>query len=641
MESTLLALLATAVVGFVPGALLYRVVRPAGTRLECAALAPTISYAVIFLFGEVADLVGLPFAPGPFLVLIGLTAVVAVGRRAKRRRTGGFAVESSGIPKPAAILLLAAIVLGALVWILGSRGLATTPPYTDSVNHGVMVAQVVRLESLDPGLLLSSDLLSRPTGETAFYPLALHGHVALVHRLFGVSIADGLYASTLLFSAVIFPIGLFFAARTLRPRGDLVPGLAALLGSVIGFVPILPMSFGGLPLVIGLAMVPGVATLCGRYLLQGTDRGDALVGVLGLVGVLATHTSEIPLLAILLGCSAVESWVRKDVSLGTLVRRGAVLGSLCLLLVAPILPSLVGGTSERSGIDERAAVPIGRAVANLRDLVVLQPGFEVFALLAAVGVVLCIKRRRHLGVVGGGGVILLLYFIAACHDGPLSALTVPWYQHPGRVALNFAVLVPFFAALALHDLGPVLRRVIADDGAKPRARPAVLVAALFAVLAVMLNSNALRTLLQDRVLVGSDAREAFAYLRTQVEPGERILNDGNTDGAMWMYAYEGLVPVMGLHPARPGPSWEERVWLLENLPRLGEDPRVDEALEKYNARFVYFDLRTFPENPHHIDGKALEDTPRVCERLRRGTVRVLEIVSEPGCHLELAAGTTG
>ena len=245
---------ALVLVAIVPGTLLYRAVRPTGSRFECLVLAPILSLAFVFLFGELASVTGLAFAPLPFIVALAPPAAVAAWHRFGRHRRP----EPSSLPRAAAVLLAGGLAISALSWVLGVGSLGSTPPYTDSVNHGLMAAQVADRESLDPGRVLGSDPSDQTpnTGETAYYPLAIHGEVALANRLFGIGFADGLLAVTFLFAVVVLPLGLFAATRALVPESPSTAGLSALLGAATGFFPLLPLSFGGLALVVGMAMVP-------------------------------------------------------------------------------------------------------------------------------------------------------------------------------------------------------------------------------------------------------------------------------------------------------------------------------------------------------------------------------------------------
>jgi|GEM_PF-4087808 len=622
------AVLVLAVLLVVPGALLYRLFRPAGSRLECIALAPVLSLAFVWLLGEFSTVTGVPFAPIPYLTAVAVLAVPAGWRRA--RRPGP--IERSNIPRRTALLLAGGIALSATSWVIGIQGHGTTPPYTDSVNHGLMAAQVSDRQSLDPAEVLGSDPSDRTPqrDETAYYPLAIHGTVAIAHRLGGIGFADGLLAVTFLFSAFVLPLGLFAAARTLVAASPTTAGLTALLGGTTGFFPLLPLSFGGLPLVVGLAMVPSVAMILVEHLSGRDTLAAAGLGALGSVAIVGTHTSELPLLAIIVGCTALALLMRHRVTIIRLLQRAAVAGVLFVVLVAPSLGSLAGGTSERSAIDEGHPTSIIGALVNLRGIVA-QGGADFLALAAIVGVVVCLRRRWHTGLLAAAGCNLALFMIASCIQGPLRAVTVPWYQHPGRIALNFVLFIPFFAALGLVELAPAVARRCQPTRSVGDPAPALTIAVLLAVAGFAAGTSDLGILFRDRVVVGPDALAAFSYLKAHVQPKERVLNDANTDGSMWMYAFDGVVPLLGLTPAIHTESYTERLWLMTNLPSLGRDPRVAEYLQKYDVHYIYFDDRTFTQNPHHISGDALRTMGGLCEVFHRGTVHVYGITGSASC----------
>src|SRR5436305_1619297 len=118
MQPTAAGLVALALLAWVPGALLYRAVRPDGPRVECAAIAPTLSFALVFLLGEAATVLSFPFAPGPFLALVTVVAVVAAARW-WRARAGDRPSARAAVSRPAALLLLGGIALGSASWLLG------------------------------------------------------------------------------------------------------------------------------------------------------------------------------------------------------------------------------------------------------------------------------------------------------------------------------------------------------------------------------------------------------------------------------------------------------------------------------------------------------------------------------------------
>ena len=627
MDPSPSALLAIGILGFVPGFLVYRAFRPTGFVSEAVAIAPVLSFGFVFVLGEIVAVAtcfrspSLPRGPGRD-GRGGGAAVVA-----DEQATGG--ARTPALEAEAAALLAGGVFLVAGSWVLGIRALGSTPPYTDSSNHGLMAAQAPPMRASIPGPFSGRmpgrwppRMRRRSTRwrSTAKWPWRTVSSGS-------ASPTDSLSAATMVFSVFVLPPGLFLAVRRLVPENPLLAGLAALLGATIGFFPVLPLSFGGLPLVIGLAMVPAVAVAAGRYLTGAGSLPDAAIVAFGAVGILATHTSEVPFLALFLGPVLAEASAcgpgepRRPTPGGSRSWRRR---SCCS---PPTLPLIAGGTDERSGIDEGRTASLGDALGALRA-VVGQGGADVVAVLALVGVGLCLRRRRHLPR-------------RRHHRGHPRALRRRLRRTrspPGR----HGAVVPASRSYR-HEPGPsdpLLRcarpgrtgpALVARGRGRAGFAPAVLVAGALALAGFSTGAANMRTLFHERVVVGADAEAGFAYLEAVVQPGERVLNDANTDGSMWMYPFRGVVPLLGLRPARSTPSWDERVWLIENLPAIDRDPRVRELLRTYNVRHVYFDDRTFSHNPHHVDGEALRNTAAFCPRFSRGTVRVYEIVGPPGC----------
>lgn len=633
------ALLVMALVLFVPGGLLYLALKPRGSLLEAAALAPALSLAFVFLMGEACMVAGLPFDPLRLAVPLGV-----IGAAAAYRLRGRAAVEAervdSGVrttSRQAGALLVLGMLLSGLTWLVGLQGQATTPPNRDSANHGVMVTQVASLETMDPSRVLSSELLGgaqEGSGGTSFYPLALHGEVALAHRLAGVGIAAGLLAAAFLFGAIVLPIGVFLLTRALVPRSPVVAGLAALLVAGTGCLPLAPMYFGGMTLIAGMAMVPVATVVATRYLINGGDWAAGLTVALVAVGIAATHTSEAPLLAIFCGALLVEEILRgggRALAVAA-AQRIAGLGFACVVLMLPSLGAFAGGTAERSGFDESPIVSLPSALRGFIDVVSFPSSLDLVVLLALAGLGLCVYQRRQLAMAFSLVLAAILYVVSATLEGPIQILTLPWYHHPARLAFNAALLVPVFGAIALSAAGTRLARLTrkGHEAGLSVLLPS-LVAFFIGVIGMVNHASAFRIMFDRHVLVDSDAIAAFSYLGGELETGEQVLNDSNNDGGLWMYAFEGVPPLLGLEPARPSPSWRERSWLLAHLPDLATDPKVAALLGKHNVRFVYLNDRHFDRHPHVLTVEATRATARVCERVNRGTAHVFEVVPEGDC----------
>lgn len=635
------ALLAILVVAFLPGVLLFRTLHPRGHLLECLAIAPPLSLAVVFLLGHFTALTGLPFGPPLFFGVVGFLAAAALGTKHRTRREqsaeGRRGKGTSTASRYGVALLLVGIGLSGVTWLAGTSGPRVTPPYRDSANHGLMAARVARLQTMEMDKVLASEEGNEDaTGGTAFYPLALHGEVALAHRIAGVTIADGFLAATIVFAALVLPIGFYLLARFLIPESSLVAGLAVILYAGLGFFPFLPVRWGMIALIVGVAMVPAAAVVLARYLRVGGERVQACTAALAAVGIFATHPSEVPLLLLLTGSLLAQTALQSGgwALLRVATRRAVVLGTICLAMLLPILGSVMSGASERSGIDGGPEHTLAAASVGLIRQLSFPRRVDALALLALVGLGFCLWRRRHFAMVFTLASLLALCLVAAVVDGPLRGLTAPWYNQSPRIAYNLVLVVPFFAAVALATTASAQRRQLGPFGLTSRARvaAAITLASVLAVTGSLSNIEVVRYAFRGDVLVDADSLAAFSYLDASVRTDEQVLNDVNSDGGLWMYAFHGIAPALALDPAEPNESWRERLWLLAHLPDLGPHPQVEALLAKYRVRFVYLNDRHFVDDfPHYLSAVELQSTPGICERFHRGTSHVFEVVPSGDC----------
>jgi hypothetical protein len=93
-------------------------------------------------------------------------------------------------------------------------------------------------------------------------------------------------------------------------------------------------------------------------------------------------------------------------------------------------------------------------------------------------------------------------------------------------------------------------------------------------------------------LADSQARDAWAYLRAHLRPGERVLNDAN-DGSGWMYMTEQVLPVFPSRVIRT-PAWAGRIYLLNHAGGVESDPVARRAADQWNVEWAYVGPRSFP-----------------------------------------------
>src|SRR5205823_4034690 len=114
----------------------------------------------------------------------------------------------------------------------------------------------------------------------------------------GVPAGDGLIAATIILAGIAYPLGLYALARRLAPDTPLVAGFAALLAPLLPLFPYKPIAWGGIPLIAGMAIVPGAVWLAVEAIDSG-QRARMALAAFAFAAVFATHTSEIPLLVAL------------------------------------------------------------------------------------------------------------------------------------------------------------------------------------------------------------------------------------------------------------------------------------------------------------------------------------------------------
>jgi uncharacterized protein DUF6541 len=319
---------------------------------------------------------------------------------------------------------------------------------------------------------------------------------------------------------------------------------------------------------------------------------------------------------------------------------------LTAVMFAPTLGEFAGGTSERSAITFAGLDHDYKSL--IKPIVTLETG-DLFALerqvflavLAFAGAGIWLMRRRWAWVLGWTSVMTLTFLAGASDSWIVEQLTFPWYRIGRRIDWNQAFFVPFFAAvaLALAVIGVV--RLL-------HTRWAILLASAFAVtgFTVLTGAHAYtasRSFLHDSLTVNSTlssqarvdraAEAAFRWLHDHVHGDETVVNEANVDGSLWMYPQEGVRPLLGWAPSSLSSfrekyattDWMNRTYLLANVERVGENPRVDELVDKYNARWVYFDDRNFPLTRHVLRLDGLRKSAHISEVFHRNHVHVFRV----------------
>lgn len=617
-----LALVLALALALVPGMLALAALRPGAGAVRNLAVAPAVSLGLLWISATILGLVHLPVAPGTVLpIALGapLVGAVVVRRRGTAGGRGALRVDRWDVAGVAT-----GIVLSLVLWVSVSQWLRLGVPNDDGSHHGFYTARILVTSSLDPAQVLVGDVITgTPTYD--FYPLAIHLMAAMIAAT-GVPVAVALNATWVALAALGFGLGMYVLGRRTFRGARRAAIAVAVLAPVMPQLPVTQMYWGGAPLIVGMALLPGVVDAAvGSIRDAATTRARIAVGAalgLAVVGLFFTHTTEVLTAVLLTVCLAFGTAAQRGPWVAAL-RRPAVLvalvGSTALVAVVALAPyarRLVGGVGERTGFVPAPARPLGEALALFGQYLLAPPGvLLVLEVLVVAGFVVGVRRR----LLGGW-----LWFLAAvvALDLPLgflwpgsTLLTTPWYRDFDRIAYNLVYPGVIMAGLGAWWLGRALRDALRRTSAfsGPRGRPA---AAAIAVLLVGVLPTVL--VLRESVdrgtgtftgiaggfpggsLAGPDARAAFAWLADRTEPGDRVLNEF-ADGSAWMYAEERVLPVFGAKVgAFPG-QWGDREYLLAHAADYRTDPRVRELMDEWDVRYAYLGGRLFPDHDPSSD----------------------------------------
>jgi hypothetical protein len=632
MPGALQAWIGVLAVGIVPGLAVLRALRVRPGFVVALGLVPAVSLGFTYVVSEVSRLTGIPFSPPLYVAATVAVAALAVIRH---RRVGQ--------PRPAAseervatplhwaslAMLFGGVVLGLATWGHALQDRAQVPPNFDATYHGYFTRQISETASVRAeDVLIAAPGLHKPIER--FYPLGMHAAAAMAHRLAGGSVDDVLNVMVIAAAAISLPAGMFAIARRLAPDAPLAWGFTALAVPMLAIFPYKPIAWGGIPLIVATGLTAAVAVFTFDALVRRWSVAAAFAAALAMVGIFMSHTSEIPMLIVLVGLLVAEE-VRRTAEWGRARRavpRLAVIGLFSAALLLTILPQFRGGVTERSALAGYLTDSLEGAVGNILVLYAwLGQRHVIYAVLSFIGLgVVLYTRRGAWWALGFAGTLALYLFERTNQGSAARLLGLPWYHSAERVAYNFAFFLPIFVgALLAFVVDLLVRRREPIVAAVIGGCVALGVVASVGRDAYHDNARTVRGY-YDATPVGPDERAAFGFLARQTRDGSTVLTDRNADGSLWMFAIAGARPVFLLPPpdAERRALWGPQDTVLERVNDIGRDPQVDAAVKALRIRFAFFDDRAIPGATRSLTLDKLAASPRGRLVFHRGTAYVYE-----------------
>jgi hypothetical protein len=274
------------------------------------------------------------------------------------------------------------------------------------------------------------------------------------------------------------------------------------------------------------------------------------------------------------------------------------------------------------------------------------------AALAGCVATLHARLRRMLGFsLAYLGYALFLALWSSDHLGPFARLGDIWYQSLQRIVWEYTVLGAVPVGCALFALGALVQagalRLGAGRVTDPRGRtpiPGLVAAGLLIGVVVALAFPPVHTdalwLRRYASPVGRDDERAYAYLAAHVTPHERVLDDLENRGELWMYddhdvpTLFGNPPLIGAAPT----SWKDRLYLRAQLRSIGSDGCVRRLARAFGIRYIYYSGHRMWAGHPQIALRDLESHRYFRQVFRAGAVRVFAIqptTGRPSCPSDI------
>jgi hypothetical protein len=547
---------------------------------------------LIYAVANYTSAIGIPFGKAWYFALL---IVLLVGVVGNRKNLQWLRREISTIEK---IGLVSSAFVGFIflvMWWRAAGHLGQLLPNHDAMYHSYVIRNIVETESTKVGEALR--LFPLGAGSAAnFYPLGLHSVIALTSGISGTSINGSMNLVTLVLSIGIFPLSMWMWTRELLGNQKLVaattPVAVLMLSSVF---PWSPMSWGGMPAIVGMCVAPAVAVFVADVLYTPTRKGILLVTI-AMVGMFSMHSPELVLVFLM---TAVLLIRRGNIPYRNILTSGIRVGIGSVIALAPVVLATAGGASERS-LDYQpvlnVATTIGQSVLN---------SFSGFALpmasiLVLVGIIQSNREKNSVLTWAFGAVVIVTTLAAAFPENSIIRLaTKPWYGQVLRLNYNivyFAVPLIVSAVIWLFSIKKTsMLRVVS-----------IVLTVVMMSVGLSQVHRADELLLESwyngLVPVNQNSVAAFHWMNENIGNDEYVLTDyDGIDGSTWMYALSGVRPVMyGAITDDSRDRWRsKKIAVLSNMGQLTSRPDLIRFLKQVRIRFIYFDERTNVVSPQH------------------------------------------
>lgn len=599
---------------FIPG---YLIARSCGSRgITAGALASPLTISTIALGAIAADLLGLRWNLWVLIVPVAILSLGGVAVRFLWRRTHPLdhttvpAAQQRSLQRSIALgtgLALAAVLIGwrLMEIIIAPDNVSQTYDAGFHLNALQFISDTGSASSLTLGGLTTSG------ADPYFYPAAWHGFVSLLTQLTQSGIPVAVTASSLVISAVVWPLGCMFMCTRItgnRPIPLLVTGA---LSAAFGAFPYLMLDFGVLyPNLLSIALLPTSIGLAAMVLRLSADNHEKwLISLLGFFGTLPglalAHPSTLmALLALMLPMGVValiRHWRHLNHTQSKPLRYLPSIASLIVYAVAVYFLWLrlrPGEAASNWKPFQTPAQAFGEVLASAPQS---RPIALMLTILVLAGILHVFQRKGGWWGLGLFVVTGYLFVVATAfpQDEYRALLTGVWYNDSFRLAALLPVTSIIIAVIGGSWLVTTLvaRFETSATGAhrsgyKDSVPPVAVLIIAIAVITVGSQGKQMREtvttaresyeLMEDSDFLSIDERALIERLPGQL-PDDAVIAGNPWTGTLYAYALAGI-PTLTPHVGSTG--GDENLTILTRLHVAGSDPEICRLVETLNSYYV-------------------------------------------------------
>lgn len=618
----LFALLATL---FAPGYLITLACTKSYSSALLLGLPVTAGFA--YSFGNYSHLIGIEFNTWWLLAELLVSAAVLA-----------YALKRSGWPINHALkanfalagLSMVIALVFFLDWKHASGSLSQLLPNHDAMYHSYAIRNIVNFKSnaVDEAL----KLYPLGAGSAAnFYPLGLHSIIALGVSASGLSINTAMNVVTIGIGVCCFPFAVLAWMKTLLPRNNkvLLTALPAVL-MVSTVFPLSPLSWGGMPAIVAMSLVPAIAAVIVRLVVSPSRLGSVTIAFAS-VGIFSIHVTELLTVGILVIVALIARGEFNHLCTWITSKDCLVTVGISAFMLLPILLSASGGAAERD-LSYQPLLDLSQTAGQFMTFSFSGFTLPIAALLALIGILL--SHRTRMTAIASAFIAVGITCVLAARfpeNAILSKFTKPWYGQVLRLDYNVVYFAIPLIAIALVELFNFVEKRFPSRQLVMRVLGALIVAT-FALPALQQNKNATQKLEESwyngLIPVNQNSVEAFKWMKNHLNEDEYVMTDvDGVDGSTWMYALENVKPIMyGAITSDARDKWRPvKFELLQSVGSWSKRRDLLNWTSRHGVRYFYFDERTNAIAPTHtMDLSALRNEQHLKEVFTRANAHVFE-----------------